>query len=178
MHRNCYKFDTFLLAPVTDFSIFAGVSEFSGDKDIDEFLTEDAKRHFIEHMAVTYSLTDTESNIIYAFATLQNDAVRFVHGYAGFPYRSFPAVKIGRLGVNKYYQHNGAGSLLIYMIVNMMLINNRTGCRFITLDSYNKPNVIAFYESNGFIKLLPDDKNSGRVTIPMYLDMLRDEYIL
>lgn len=42
-------------------------------------------------------------------------------------YSSFPAVKIGRLGVHKDYQGEKIGTSLLNMIKELFLKNNRTG---------------------------------------------------
>lgn len=173
MERNSIFFDGFILAPVLDFSIFAGASSFAGDKDIDEFILKDAQRHFEQHMATTYSLRLPDvTNDILAFATLQNDAIKLAEPLDDFPYKSFPAVKIGRLGVNKNFQNKGIGSMLLSIIARLMLTNNRTGCRFITLDAYNTERTLNFYSKNGFMFLKPGKINSERRTIPMYKDLL------
>lgn len=172
MNRNSFELESFKLAPVFDFSIFTGVSVFAGDDDIDDFILHDAEHHFKHRMAVTYILTTPPDPQILAFATLQNDAIKFSGGYDNFPYRSYPAVKIGRLGVLQSYQGQGIGSLLIKMIAEFMCQENRTGCRFITLDAYNTDKTIRFYQKNAFEMLKPKANRRGRQTIPMFRDLL------
>ena len=171
MDRNSLKRDGFLIAPVKDFSIFAGVSFFAGDEDIDDFINNDAQRHHERKMAVTYTLQLEGDSSIFAFFSLQNDSIK-ISEYDDFPYKTFPAVKIGRIGVAKDYQGQGIGSMLLDMVAELMCIDNRTGCRFITLDAYNRENVISFYEKNGFQRLLPEEKTKNRHTIPMFKDLL------
>ncbi len=65
---------------------------------------------------------------------------------------SLPALKIGRIGVQKEYQRNGIGiALLKYTIGVVVRLNEElnVGCRFITLDAY--PQSIPWYEKNGFV---------------------------
>ena len=65
----------------------------------------------------------------------------------------YPAVLIGRLGVAKNFQgtNDGIGSQAIDYIISWFLLpDNKTGCRFIVVDAYNKENVLRFYEKNGF----------------------------
>jgi len=54
----------------------------------------------------------------------------------------YPAIKITRRGVNHSMQGKKVGTLLINMIKNFFLVQNRTGCRFVTVDAYQK--AIAF----------------------------------
>lgn len=57
------------------------------------------------------------------------------------------------------------------MVKTFMCANNRTGCRYITLDAYNKPRVVNFYERNGFIMLRQPKPNHEQA--PMYFDLAR-----
>ncbi|WP_050762199.1 N-acetyltransferase [Desulfarculus baarsii] len=86
-------------------------------------------------------------------------------------YTSFPAVKIGRLGVASAYAGSGIGTYLLTMTKDLFVTDNRTGCRFITVDAYNKPGVIAFYLKNSFAFLW--GKDSEERTRIMYFDLLR-----
>lgn len=171
MQRNSFLFEGFRLDPVLDFSVFTGLSVFAGDSDIDDFLLHDAERHFAHKMAVTYALSLPPEPTIIAFASLQNDAIKLGGSYDGFPYRSLPAVKIGRLGVRQAYQRMGVGSFLLGMLARFMLTANRTGCRFITLDAYNTPKTLAFYEKNGFEKIKSGPINPKKHTVPMFRDI-------
>lgn len=182
MERNSITFDHFRIFPVEDFSIFTGFSCLhpqDGDRDLDDFIREDAERHLKDRMAVTYALEDSLSpGIALAFATLQNDAIITEPGdlpevQDKYPYTAYPAVKIGRLGVQLDMQGQKIGSLFLYMLKLLMLDSNRTGCRFITVDARrdkaNKVDTTGFYEKNGFT-LLPCRAKTSRY-IPMYFDL-------
>ena len=86
-------------------------------------------------------------------------------------YESFPAVKIGRLGIVSNYARLGIGTYLLTMTKDLFLQDNRTGCRYITVDAYNQPKVIAFYRKNGFDFLLTNDENDQ--TRIMYFNLMR-----
>jgi GNAT superfamily N-acetyltransferase len=65
---------------------------------------------------------------------------------------TFPALKIGRLGVRHDYQRSGVGrSLLKYAIGVVVRLNHdlNIGCRFVTVDAY--PKSVSWYEANGFV---------------------------
>ena len=51
--------------------------------------------------------------------------------------------------------------------------NNRTGCRFITVDAYNDEATLNFYKKNGFDFLWNADKNDN--TRIMFFDLMRFE---
>jgi ribosomal protein S18 acetylase RimI-like enzyme len=91
------------------------------------------------------------------------------HEKRGYP--SYPAVKIGRLGVLKKYQCQDIGTSLVNMTKDMFLTNNRTGCRFLTVDATNKEPVIKFYKKNGFDFLWEEDRD--KATRIMFFDLMR-----
>jgi hypothetical protein len=64
--------------------------------------------------------------------------------------------------------------------------DNKTGCRFLVVDAYNKPEVLSFYERNGFKYLYAteeDERNATQVdddyihTRLMFLDLLHTTLI-
>lgn len=183
MQRNSVELDCFKLIPVEDFTVFSGFSCLKPndtDRDLEEFIREDAERHLDDRIAVTYSLIDMhDPSIPIAFATLQNDSIvvedeNQLPGLEDrYPYTAFPAVKIGRLGVVLEMQKKQMGKLLIYLIKLLMTKDNRTGCRFITVDARrdkkNKENVVPFYGKCGFSLLTCRQKTSTYV--PMYFDL-------
>ena len=64
---------------------------------------------------------------------------------------TFPALKIGRLGVRRESQRSGVGSCLLKYAVGLVVRMNQElniGCRFVTVDAY--PQSISWYERNGF----------------------------
>lgn len=137
-----------------------------GDDDLDDFFHNDASLYAEQLLGKTYYFA-TEGNdpqIVCAF-TLANDSIKA----ALIPNssrnkiqrkipnskrtRSYPAVLIGRLGVSKEFQGKNisVGSQVIEFIASWFIHpNNKTGCRFIVVDAYNKSNILHFYEKNGF----------------------------
>lgn len=59
------------------------------------------------------------------------------------------------------------GSFLLDFIKTLFVINNKTGCRFITVDAYKA--AVPFYEKNGFLPLTSKDNNEH--TKLMYYDL-------
>jgi hypothetical protein len=139
-----------------------------GKPDLNEFLKDDAINYASELLGVTYLFTlDSNPNEISCFLTVSNDALRIDH----FPnkirrkinkeiphakqMRSYPAVKIGRLGVDLKYK--GVGSPLMDFIKGWFSSNNKTGCRFLLVDAYNEPDVLKYYQKNDFQFLLEEE---------------------
>jgi len=82
---------------------------------------------------------------------------------------TYPAVKVGRLAVAVEYQGMGLGRSIIDFLKGWFTIGNKTGCRFITVDSYSDS--ADFYERCGFIHLQEKDQNSK--TRLMYFDLYK-----
>ena len=64
--------------------------------------------------------------------------------------KDYPAVKIGRFAVNSKYQHTSEhwGTEALNFIKQWMVTDNKTGCRFITVDAYKQ--AVPFYKKNNF----------------------------
>jgi GNAT superfamily N-acetyltransferase len=77
-------------------------------------------------------------------------------------HEKIPAVKIGRLAVSAKYQGSKLGSQVLDFIKYWFIYNNKTGCRFLLADAYNKPRVIKFYKENGFSYLTNDTAKETR----------------
>jgi GNAT superfamily N-acetyltransferase len=102
---------------------------------------------------------------------LERKAVLKISG-KGKHTETYPAVKLARLGVANKWQGNGAGSLILNFLIYFFIINNKTGCRYLIVDAYNKKDTLKFYKNNGFEMLEPGkiywDKNE---TIPFFYDL-------
>lgn len=128
-------------------------------------------------MSVTYYLESEGRTVL--FFTLSNDKIseieqkggeslfsksffRKIKDKFGRPkHRSdYPAVKIGRFGVDLYYRKSDGhwGSRTLDFIKYWMITENKTGCCFITVDSY--ATAVEFYKKNGF-KFLGEKERMG-----------------
>lgn len=164
-----------------------------GKKDLTDFFRNDALPHHKELLATTYFLQPktwaTDRNIFYPLALVSflNDSLRVektetatscstylkkIKKLVPYPkrgYKSFPAVKIGRLGVLTSYRGKDFGTALINLTKEFFVTNNKTGCRFLTVDAYNDPEeksekypigrTVHFYQKNGFEFLSSEDEN-------------------
>ena len=145
-----------------------------GDLDLNEFFCKDALYYQEELLARTYQYTDANRTSVAMFS-VSNDHIS-LSGEAKkvFPtskqLRYYPAVKIARLGVATNFAHQKLGCQIIGFLKMFFLIRNKTGCRYITVDAYNKGEIINFYEKNGFQSLTDKDKN--KKTRTMYFDLL------
>ncbi|HVU98883.1 MAG TPA: GNAT family N-acetyltransferase [Puia sp.] len=149
-----------------------------GDTDLNEFIVVDAQNYLQELLAVTY-LFENDNDVV-AFFSVLNDKILYEQVgrnnlwnkiRKNIPhkkhFKSYPAVKLGRLAVNKPYQKQHLGTSILDYIKVFFIDRNKTGCRFITVDAYRES--LAFYEKNGFKYMTEDDKNSD--TRLMYYDL-------
>jgi GNAT superfamily N-acetyltransferase len=140
-----------------------------GNNDLNDFLFHDSKNHS-KYLRYTTTIFETEEKII-AYYSLSNDllVVREIGDFREeidtninieteyweqfYEQVSYPAVKIGRLAVDKEFQGNGLGRIIIDSLVISFTNNNKTGCQFITVDAINDhkgQKAIHFYIQNGF----------------------------
>ena len=147
-----------------------------GEEDLNDFLLEDAKQYVKGLLAVTYVIEDDDMTV--AFFSLLNDRISLSESdkatwrriRASFPHRKhrsdYPAVKIGRLGVNINAQRQHIGTEILDFVKQTFMTNNRTGCCFVTVDALQS--AVPFYERNGFKPLRKENKGE---TVPMYYDL-------
>jgi len=152
-----------------------------GNGDLNEFFLKDAILYTKHLIAVTYVLMNDEAVI--GFFSVLNDKIAIDDARSktfwrkkvchAIPfekrYDRLPAVKIGRLAIQKPYQGTGYGQMLLDYTKHFFIKDNKTGCRFVTLDAYNNPEVIAFYQKNGFQFLTTKDTRDE--TRLMYYDL-------
>ncbi|MGM9699933.1 MAG: GNAT family N-acetyltransferase [Prevotella sp.] len=135
------------------------------DADMDEFFQMDALTYARRRIGKTYCfrLEEDYRNIVACF-TLSNDSIRIwdlgsskknamwkeLTNHEKMLSR-FPGVLIGRLAVAEQFAGHGIGSEILDFIKLWFLCEeNKTGCRLAIVDAKNKPNVLRFYEKNGF----------------------------
>ncbi|MBD5358327.1 MAG: GNAT family N-acetyltransferase [Bacteroides sp.] len=136
-----------------------------GDEDLNDFILNEAVKYREARLAVTYVIEIKNTNNVVGFFSLANDRVsisdfesktefnrfrkkRFVNEKR---LKSYPAVKIGRLGIDLSVKGQSLGTFIIDFIKSYFAVDNKTGCRFITVDAYI--NAIPFYLKNNFLPL-------------------------
>lgn len=149
------------------------------DKDLNDFLLNDAKNYSKSLLAVTY-LVENEKETI-AYFSLFNDRIlmndeekniwnkinRLIDNSKRR--KSYPAIKIGRLAVSKKYEKKGLGKEIVLFVEKMFVASQqKSGCRFATVDAYES--ALGFYEKMGFKYLT--NKDVGQKTRAMYFDLL------
>lgn len=146
-----------------------------GNPDLDDFFFQDSFDYASSLFGKTYCFYITRGSsieIICAFTVsnasiftnrLLNARKKKIGGEIPFVKRDliYPAVLIGRLGVNAKYQHGGEriGSYLLDFIKFWFTEpNNKTGCRYLVVDAYNTEIPLTFYQKNGFKQLFSTEE--------------------
>ena len=143
-----------------------------GDEDLNAFFQEDAFNYDAQLLGRSYCFLSALEGDIAAIFTLSNSAIRVAELPNNakrrlvklIPWvkqgRNYPAVLIGRLGVSRKYRNQKISSQIIDFIKAWFLSNhNKTGCRFVVVDAYNKEDVLHFYSnaSNKFSFLFKEE---------------------
>lgn len=165
-----------------------------GNSDLDDYFCNDATHYYEQLLGKTYcyTLDEDPSTIVCAF-TLSNDSVRVDHlpgsrkkkVNSSIPsakrFRRYPAVLIGRLGVNIYFADKGIGSELMDILKMWFILpDNKAACRFLAVDSYNQSRTIHYYQKNGFDFLFSTEEqeaDNAAIDLPlttryMYFDLI------
>ena len=152
-----------------------------GDEDLNDFIMNQSSLFRAEKLAVSYVLRNiANEKEIAAFFSLSNDKIAITdfenkNKYNRFSrrfnnrkrFKSYPAVKIGRLGVSNPHKGEKIGSFIIDFVKSYFIFNNKSGCRFLTVDAYYE--AIPFYQKNGFIPLNEADAHDK--TRLLYFDL-------
>lgn len=143
-----------------------------GDKDLDDFFTNDCFAYAKELLGKTYFYTVKTSpeTVVCAF-TLANAGIRVSDLpnarrkkiEVNIPHvkslKDYPAVLVARLGVSESFRSKHIGSdVLEYIKYWFLDPYNKTGCRYVLVDAYNVATTIRFYESNGFATVFSSEE--------------------
>lgn len=159
------------------------IASFScGDDDLDDFLMNDAPLYREALLAVTYIIERNSDKEVVGYFSLANDRIaikdfpsnnefnrfrrhRFVNDKR---LTNYPAVKLCRFALGNSVKGQRIGSILLDFMKRYFVSENKTGCRFLTVDAYRRAE--AFYKKNGFLYL-----NNGDVEKPtrlMFYDLI------
>ena len=147
------------------------------DKDINEFLRDDALKYQKENIATTLLFIYEES--ILGFCSLAADSVKLekgkedakIRGGIGHAHEEYPALKLARFGRDIKFKKMGIGDFILKYVVGLAVkLNEDAAIRFITLDSY--PKKVEYYMERGFVRNLhPDYKKEDGRPVSMRLDL-------
>lgn len=143
-----------------------------GHSDLNDFFKNDCINYSAELLGKSYCfvLDEDPKQIVCAF-TVSNDSIKTADLPNGrkkavikyIPHlkhmRSYPAVLIGRLGVNIGFKRKNIGCELMDFIKAWFIDGaNKTGCRFIVVDSYNEEVPLNYYKRNEFKEMFSTEE--------------------
>ena len=159
------------------------ISEFDcGDEDLNDFILNEAGLYREALLSVTYVLEDKSDDKVAAYFSLSNDKIAITDFESKTEFnrfrkqkfvnekriKSYPAIKIGRLAIAKSEQRKHIGEYLLEFIEDYFVVDNKSGCRFVTVDAY--VDAIPFYIKNDYQFLNNDDEDKN--TRVMYFDLV------
>ena len=148
-----------------------------GDKDINDFIKNDALAYQEKKLATTTIFIDAGD--IIGFFSAAADSLKLIlpekeeHKVKNKPLKEFPAIKIARLGRNKKYRGQKVGTNILKWAIGYILnCSQMIAIRFVTVDAY--PDKVSWYEDYGFKK--NEDKHYTKKTeqISMRYDLFND----
>lgn len=185
-NRNKIEYQGWILEKVPNPSILQDFE--CGDDDLNDYYRNDSENHRKQLLTQTYCFhrADHSWEDSLAFVDICNDSLRIKDLpqklFSTIPesksYAFYPAIKVTRLGVSVEANRQGIGTKLLNAVKHLFVTDNRTGCRFITVDAYNSEKVLNFYKCrNDFEELKLHSNRESRRTIPLVFDLSRIEVV-
>lgn len=167
-----------------DSSVISKCNNFNcSHEDLNDFFINDASDWHQQLLGKTYCFTlDKDPQTIVCAFSVSNDSIkknllprsRAEKISKRFPRQkrinSFPSVLIGRLGVNKKFRYiegesDTTGDQLMKFIKSWFRSDrNKTGCRFVVVDSYNEKKALEYYQRNNFEFLFTTEEQEKKFT--------------
>jgi GNAT superfamily N-acetyltransferase len=185
------QLETDCLFAVFDKSVLSKKHSFDcGDYDLNDFFKNDAINYAEQLLGRSYYFENKENKDIVGLFTVSNASIRVSDLPNNskrrlgkeIPWakqgRNYPAVLVGRLGVNLKYKSMGLGSQIMDFIKAWFISNkNKTGCRFIIVDAYNNPAVTNFYTKNNFAAVFSTEEQEKEAYQQSETETLQTRYM-
>jgi len=160
-----------------------------GDKDLNDFFNRDALQYKQQMLSRTYFFRYKNSEkIVCAFSfsasslkitDLPGSRRKKVKEYVPREksLKSYPGILIGRLGVATEFNSQGIGSQLIDIIKIFCLTRFPDFVRFLLVDAYNDPAIVAFYQKNKFTPVFSTEEQEKEAYQQTPEEILRTRYM-
>ena len=136
-------------------------------------------------MAVTYIIERNSDKEVVGYFSLANDRIAIKDFPSNNEFNKFrrhrfvnekrltnyPSVKLCRFALSNAVKGKHIGSILLDFMKRYFVSDNKTGCRFLTVDAYCTAE--PFYQKNGFLYLNSADE--GKPTRLMFYDLINLE---
>ena len=138
-----------------------------GKELLNDYLKTQARQDVKRKLSACFVLADSETKVIQGYYTLSNNSIPLssfseqIQNKLPKSYKSIPTTLLGRLAIDKKYQGNGIGKiLLIDALKRSYGISNEIGSFGIIVDPIDD-DAKSFYQKYDFIEL----PNSGKMFI-------------
>ncbi len=183
--RNSIEHENWILTPVEECDIIKLPAQFSGHEDLDHYFLHECLDFEKGLFVKNYKLIDKSASVvIIGLISLCNGSLNFEYPQRKdqipeekFGLESYPSVKIERFVINEKFQRLGYGTILLQLLKEFFVFENRTGCRFITVDSLI--GAVPFYSKNDFelidasVSTPIEELDPESDTVPMFFNLLK-----
>jgi len=146
-------------------------------ENINHFLKSEALEEQEQGLNTTFLLMKQDSLI--GFISLCNDSIRLAFEEKqedSVPYANIPSLKIARLAIDKEYQGNSFGKLLIEFAISIAIkIREYSGIKFITVDCYEHR--LSYYKDKIGFKINANQAPNRQPDNPWSLRLNIDDYL-
>jgi len=131
-----------------------------GIEDYNQFLTNDGQYYVEQNISQVRLLIHKQTADIIAYMALSTDSFLLdmdekIKENIDIPINSIPALKVGKLAVDRKYKDRPYGSFMLWLALGVLEQINEVGvgCRFLVVDAdiTQSPETPTFYEKNGFV---------------------------
>jgi len=152
-------------------------------QDYNDFLVNDAPYYIEQNICQVKILLEMKTGNVIAYMTLNADSFILDQAekereHIEVPYKSIPALKIGKLAVDKRYRDKPYGSFMLWLAMAHLEQMNEVGIggRFLVVDAdiTNNPKTPEFYEKNGFVYNEKVNERERTDSLSMRLDIFQD----
>jgi len=140
-----------------------------GNQLLNDYLKTQAGQDVKRKLSVCFVLADSDTNVIQGYYTLSSSSIPLssfseqIQKKLPKSYKSIPTILLGRLAIDKRYQGNGFGKILLMDALKRSYgISNQISSFGIIVDPIDD-HARAFYQKYDFI-VLPDSKKMFIVT--------------
>jgi GNAT superfamily N-acetyltransferase len=141
----------------------------SGKSMLDDYLQKQASQDVRRKLSACFVIVDKETNLIKGYYTLANNSIPLelvpqdLQKQLPKSYTSIPTTLLGRLAVDKKFQGNGTGKLLLIdALKRCYILSKNIGSFAVIVDPLDK-DAENFYRKYGFITL----PGSGKMFLSM-----------
>lgn len=127
-----------------------------GENELTEYLTDgSAHRDQRASYSKTYLILDQRDQTLIGYFSVLADAIKLQRKEKpdGITYSMAPAIKLGRMGIDKRFRGHGLGQgILLFVIGLARRLSREVGVRYVTLDALPRDGLVTWYEKRGFVR--------------------------